>query len=335
MDTLKRSRVLILRIVLTRSGLRFAQEGSGEISMTSDKSEKLLDVLQDLQALGFTDYEARAYVALLRFQPATAYEIAKAASLPKANSYTVLESLSRKEAAQPVSESPVRYMAVPPAFLFERIAESTHERCGRLQTGLASLNQAPKHEYVWSVIGAEAVEAQIVRMIETARDHLWIKAAAETLDHHRPYLQAAAKRGVAILIILFGEDASAFRFGERTQVWLHEGNGIRVGISPYLVTLTRDFEEALVAELRDGAYGAYTRSAPLVTMADTLIRHEIYFAEIFARFGEEIQATFGPALADLRRKYLPREQAAALDRRLRAGGGRLDNQSFSADGISS
>ncbi len=38
-----------------------------------------------LRGLGFTDYEARAYAALAARQPATAYEIANQAGLPRAN----------------------------------------------------------------------------------------------------------------------------------------------------------------------------------------------------------------------------------------------------------
>jgi HTH-type transcriptional regulator, sugar sensing transcriptional regulator len=57
----------------------------------------------------------------------------------------------------------------------------------------------------------------------------------------------------------------------------------------------------------------------VVNLADSLLRHEIYFAEIFEMFGDAIQKTFGPALLELRKKYLPTEQARALERLLRSG----------------
>ena len=107
------------------------------------------DLLPDLQALGFSEYEARAYIALCQLQTATAYEVSKLAGLPKANSYAVLESLSKKEAAQPVSESPVRYVAVAPAVLFKRIANTTDKRCTRLAGKIASLAQSDDRGYVW------------------------------------------------------------------------------------------------------------------------------------------------------------------------------------------
>jgi predicted transcriptional regulator len=76
----------------------------------ADQNNQMQTLFRDLQTLGFSDYEAKAYIALVKLQPATAYEVSKEAGLPKANSYSVLESLSKKEAVQPVSQNPVRYM---------------------------------------------------------------------------------------------------------------------------------------------------------------------------------------------------------------------------------
>lgn len=285
--------------------------------IVADDSDSAFQALvRDLQDLGLNEYEARAYIALLRLQPATAYEVSKAANLPKANSYTVLESLSKKEAVQPVSESPVRYTAVPPERLFDAIADRTARRCERVKEGLSKLAEAPSHDYVWSITGADAVSERIRQMIRDARERVWIKASEDTLEPYRDDLRAAAKRGVEIIIILFGAHPERFSFGANAKAWLHEGNGVPVGNSPFLITMTRDHEEALLAEVREQTYGSHTRSRPLVTVAETLIRHEIYFAEIFEVMGDEIQARFGPALFELRRKYLPKDLVGILRSRL-------------------
>jgi sugar-specific transcriptional regulator TrmB len=274
------------------------------------------ELLPDLLALGFSEYEARAYFALYQLQPATAYEISKLAGLPKANAYTVLESLSKKEAAQPISENPVRYVAVAPSVLFDRIAAATSKRCAKLVEAIPTVAQSSDRGYVWSVTGEEAVDAKIEAMIDGAASHIWIKAAETNLLPHRKALQRAADRGVAILIILFGTHPEKFQFGDRSRTYLHEGNGIPVGIAPHLVTITVDFEEALVAEIRALPQGSYTRNRPIVNLAESLLRHEIYFAEIFEMFGQPIQKTFGPAMIELRRKYLPAPQVAALEQLL-------------------
>lgn len=271
--------------------------------MDSPDPQQIL--LADLQGLHFSEYESRAYLALLKVQPATAYEVAKEAGLPKANAYSVLDSLCRKEAVQPVSESPVRYMATPPDVLLAGIVQVTERRAARLKEGLSRLSDVPQQEFVWSMTGAHTINNRISQMIDDATTHLWIKGAENHLERHRDRLEAAADRGVKILIVLFGTKVEHFSFGGKITVMLHEGNGIPVAMAPYLVSMTRDFEEALVAELGAQPHGAYTRNKPVVNIFDSLIRHEIYFCEIFAVFGDEIQSRFGPALLDLRKKYLP------------------------------
>lgn len=281
--------------------------------MTASNSKAFHEeILRDLQNVGFSDYEAKTYLALLLTPNATAYEVSKAASIPKANCYTVLENLRKKGAVQAVSENPVKYVAIDPKKYFAQMVVSTQLRCEKLQESLAQVGSLPQEDLVWSLNDRESVQIQIGKMIASATDHLWIKAADSTLEPHRTALQKAAKRGVAVLIILFGTDVKRFDFGKNSKVYLHEGNGIPVGIAPTLITITRDFEEALVAEVGPSSYGSYTKNRPIVNMADSLIRHEIYFAEIFREFGDQIQDKFGPALLKLRQSYLPAPQVKIL-----------------------
>lgn len=284
--------------------------------MNSSRQSDFSDLWPDMQALGFSEYEARAYLALYELQPATAYEVSKLAGLPKANAYSVLESLTKKEAVQPISENPLRYVAVAPATLFKRIAQSTGKRCAKLVDAIPSLGESRDRGYVWSVAGDDAISVKINAMIDAARSHIWIKARDNVLSPHREALKRAAVRGVKILIILFGTRVEEFQFGAASRTYLHEGNGIAVGLAEHLITLTVDFDEALVAEVGEHARGSYTRNRPIVNLADSLLRHEIYFAEIFEMFGQPIQKTFGPALLELRRQYLPAQQVSALERML-------------------
>ncbi|MBI4540830.1 MAG: TrmB family transcriptional regulator [Gemmatimonadetes bacterium] len=277
--------------------------------------------VEDLQLLGFTEHEARAYIALLESHPATAYEVSKLSGLPRANAYSAVGSLAKKRAVQPVSRRPVRYVPIDPEFLFGRIAGETSARCNDLAEKLSSLKKSDTTEYVWVVSGESNIESKMGDMIRSARRHIWVRTDAHLLEPYRAHLREAADRGVEILIILFGDDAAAqrFRLGRTVRVYLHEASGMVVALGMHLIMLTRDFEETLVANTADGGYGAHTRSRPIVEVTDSLIRHEVYLAEIFQRFGPEIERAFGPALLSLRQKYLPEEQIQALRKRLGLG----------------
>jgi sugar-specific transcriptional regulator TrmB len=73
------------------------------------------DIVASLQRLGFGEYEAKAYIALLQRSPLTGYELAKVSGLPRANVYAVLPKLEEKGAVLRV-DTPAgpRYSPVPP-----------------------------------------------------------------------------------------------------------------------------------------------------------------------------------------------------------------------------
>lgn len=271
----------------------------------------------DLQELGFTDYEARVYVALLLTSPATAYEISKNNALPRANVYSALESLERKSAVQRASSEPVRYVPVDPKELLDRISRTVSVRCASLRERLEDLKPAQQTEYVWNISGADEAHSKIGELIDDATRHVWIKAHHDSLEPHAARLEAAARRGVAVLLVLFGDkvDIDRWRSMKSAVVYAHEADGTVVGLGRNLVTLTADFEVALLANLHDRS-GAYTRSSAVVHLADTMLRHEVYLAEVFGAFGKEIEGRFGPALLSLRQAYLPTEQVQALQQHL-------------------
>jgi HTH-type transcriptional regulator, sugar sensing transcriptional regulator len=273
---------------------------------------------EGLQQLGFTGYEARVYLALLKSFPATAYEVSKQTGLPRANVYGALATLERKAAVQPVNENPVRYVPVAPRLLLGRIGKETASRCAALAHQLVTTTATVATEFVWTLAGDSQVHGKITDIIQHAETHVWIKAAHHALTSHLDELRACAQRGTEVMVILFGDasDLAQYDFGPACKAYLHEGSGSHVAMSESLVTLTRDFQEAMTATTGAKGYGAFTRSKPVVTMAESLIRHEIYLAEIFLHFGDQLEQQFGQALYRLRHKYLPKEHADELGRRI-------------------
>lgn len=282
---------------------------AGKLAVTQSLAS---DLVSDLKRLGFTEYEARVYVQLLRQSPATAYEISKNGGVPRPNAYNALEALAQRGAVLPVSENPAKYVAADPHDLLKTIARQTNALCSDLGGRLANLTPAIDDQYVWTVSGEAAAHDRIDAMIAESRIAVWVKAADDVLRRHREALKAAAERGVEILIVLFGADAEEFRFTPSCRVYIHEANGVRMGTADNLFTLAVDHLEMLTATVEGDVVAAYTRNRPIVTMAESLIRHDYYMAEIFARFGPDIEAAFGPYLRDLRLTTFSPEQARSF-----------------------
>ncbi len=272
---------------------------------------------KELQELGFTDYEAKIYISLLQNSPETAYEISKNNALPRPNVYSALDSLEKKQAVQKVSLDPVRFVPVNPATLFSRISKAVQDRCLALEIGLEKLQPEEKTHYVWNIDNADEARLKISQLILAAKSHIWIKAHFEELLPHLEELKLASKRGVSLLFILFGDSnqIQQFNFAKNCSVFPHEGDGTVVGLGRFLITLSIDFKEALIVNMKDHT-GAFTQSQPIVNLADSLIRHEIYLAEIFKHFSHLLEEKFEPGLFELRKKYLPKEQVTELKQRI-------------------
>ena len=274
------------------------------------------DVLVDLKRLGFTEYEARVYVQLLRQSPATAYEVSKSSNVPRPNTYHALDALAQRAAVLPVSENPVRYVAADPQSLLDAISGQTRSLCSDLALRLSAISPAADDQYVWTLQGDQAVHEKIEALINGSQRSLWIKAADDVLRRHKKALRLAAERGVETLIVLFGFDADEFRFTENCRVYIHEGNGVRMGTADNLFTLAVDHVEMLTAALDQEVVAAHIpatgRSLPWQPRSSGTT---ITWRRSSDRFGPEIDEAFGPHLRDLRVACFSPEQVECFMRR--------------------
>jgi HTH-type transcriptional regulator, sugar sensing transcriptional regulator len=271
------------------------------------------DLVTDLRRLGFTEYEGRIYIALLRQgAPSTAYELSKNTGVPRPNAYNALESLAQRGAVLAVSETPARYAPAQPEALLGSIARQTSAICEDVSARLSKLAAPADDQLVWTLTGDRAIHEKIDGLIENAREMLMIKAPDDILARHVESLRAAGERGLEMLIVVFGPDAERFTFGRRCRTYIHEGNGVRMGSTDNLFTVASDHEEMVTARISEDAQAVHTRNKPIVNMAESLIRHDYYMAEIFLRFGGEIDVAFGPYLRDLRLACFTPEQAESF-----------------------
>lgn len=266
-----------------------------------------LPVATALRELGFTDYEARAYAALAIRQPATAYEIAKQAGLPRANVYSALRALEAKGAIQPVTERPVRYVPVDPEQFFRGIQRATAGLCENVVREIKRGARDDGNAYVSILRGETEVRSKLTEMIDGASEHVWLKGTVALIAPHVRALAAAARRGVTVRLIVFGKSVPGLKPHRCIQIVPHEGDGEPHGPpSDAMLTATADSSSMLIASFMKATSASFARDYPVIYVIETLLLHEIYLAEIHAAFGPQIDSRFGKQLGKLRRKYRPR-----------------------------
>ena len=79
------------------------------------------DFLNKLKDFGLNTYESKLWTALLSRGISTAGELSDIASVPRSRSYDVLESLEKKGFIIMKLGKPIKYVAVPPEEILERV----------------------------------------------------------------------------------------------------------------------------------------------------------------------------------------------------------------------
>jgi len=85
------------------------------------------DFLNKLKDFGLNTYESKLWTALLSRGVSTAGELSDIAGVPRSRSYDVLESLEKKGFIMMKIGKPIKYVAVPPSEVIERVKKQIKE----------------------------------------------------------------------------------------------------------------------------------------------------------------------------------------------------------------
>lgn len=275
-----------------------------------------------LERLNFSEVEAKTYVALFSKSPATAYQIAQMIGLPRPNVYNAVGGLIARGAIQQVTASPARYIPREPGDLFASISRSTSDLCDDVVSELRDLAVNDGTDYVATFSGHTAVDAQVRKMIKSAKARIYIKSSSRLLVPYESELVEAAKRGVLIHVVAADPGISDLPQHENIVIIPHEGTGVATGTAVhFLLTISADADGMLIAALNGEPTASYTRNDAIVYTVHTMVLHEIYLAEIYRHFGPDLEDRFGVDLKELRRAYRPEN----LENRVLArGSGKAD-----------
>jgi len=268
-------------------------------------NNEIKDLLIDL---GLTEYEARAYVALMGSQPATAYELAKNAGIPSSKIYETVNRLQNKGLAQPVSadqDRGQRYMALNPEDFIYLKREETARKTSRLGPLLSAVSNQADADFVWKLTGAEPVLDKARQLIRQAEHNLLVSLWPEELEELEADLQDAEKRGVKIALVHFGvpHQRIGATFHHPAEKTLYEEKGGRG------LTLVADSQAVVIATFfaSGSVEGAWSRNRAFVIVAEDYVRHDVYITKVTATMDAELKKRFGDSYQELRDVFKPVE----------------------------
>ncbi|MEL6822719.1 MAG: helix-turn-helix domain-containing protein, partial [Calditrichota bacterium] len=176
----------------------------------------LTNIAQKMTELGFTLYEAKAYVCLLQNHPATRYEISKKSGVPRSAIYDVIHRLEEAGAVNVISRNPEKYMPLPPEQFTELLENRYNEKIRKFYDSVAGLNVNLEMGNLWDITGYENLLIKAREMIEGAETELYLSAWMREVSELEAELRKAEKRGVKVVLFSLTElpeIGSVFSYG--------------------------------------------------------------------------------------------------------------------------
>ncbi len=167
---------------------------------TSDEFRRATDVLGKV---GLTQYEARAYIALVARGVGDAATLASAAGIPRTSAYKVLESLAEKGYAKPTGGKPILFRPTPPLEVAESLKGAIQEVFERLANLHRMVAEHGEPQLVYLLSGREKVLQKIGELLDQSSRSfiLTTPGVAEVRDELGKKFQHAVKRGVQVTFV--------------------------------------------------------------------------------------------------------------------------------------
>jgi sugar-specific transcriptional regulator TrmB len=139
------------------------------------------DRIQKMKSFGLTEYQARAYLALLDLGSATGSQIPASSRVPRTRVYETMQQLHEKGLVQIIPEKPVRYKAVAFSSYLRTLAEEHRLKAQQLTLSAASLarefaptatKSAEERGRFEALYGRRNVRDRLLEMYDRAETHV-------------------------------------------------------------------------------------------------------------------------------------------------------------------
>jgi HTH-type transcriptional regulator, sugar sensing transcriptional regulator len=264
------------------------------VSRTMDKSIELI------HQLGFTRNEAKTYTALLACQPATAYELARQASIPTSKIYETVNKLVAKGVLHPIHDTDKgqEYVALAAEDFLARIREETLSQTDELLPLLNQVSTNSSGETIWSLNDELQIKSKVTEIIGSTKECLLVSLWPQELDWLGDELKRLESEGAQIAMVHFGKPDYSIgaTYHHPVEKTLYEEKGGRG------LTLVSDSGVVVIANYHADSTvdGAWSRNHSFVTVAEDYIKHDVYITKVTRFLERRVKDRFGEDYERLR-----------------------------------
>lgn len=251
-----------------------------------------MDYLAELTRIGYTEYEAKVYLALLGDYPATGYQISKLSSVPRSMVYETLSRLHKRGAVLETLEGRATfYRPLPPQQLLDRHESEIQLLIGELRQGLEEIFTTTYDTRVWTINGREAVLSYARQMVQEASKELFLVLTDDDLDSLRLNILGASDQNIKVHTLLTGEGTL-----DIGRVAYHPPLESEVQELTRTLLVAVDNTEVLIASSisHSETTATITRNPDLVLIGRQFVWMELFAQRIYSRLGSEFIQQLDP-----------------------------------------
>ncbi|MEH0019691.1 MAG: helix-turn-helix domain-containing protein [Desulfobacter sp.] len=227
-----------------------------------------------LTHLGFSQYEATCYMALVGSHPVNGSQLSKVSGIARSRIYDVLRNLITKGYVIEVRSG--QYAPLPSDELIRRLKREFETNITAVEKEISKAFQKEDFEYVWTLNGYDNVIAKAKDMIGEAREEIYVRLFPEADNRLSDALETAENRGVSIRYIAMGDVPDRFEI----QVTHPDKDDLIAKIGGRSFDIITDRQEALVGIFETGNEDEspinWTRNQWFIIANRDSLRHDFY-----------------------------------------------------------
>ncbi len=255
------------------------------------------EIIQAIENLGLSTYEAKAYFALLSESPLTGYKLSKNSGVPRSRIYETVEKLIAKGLVLTQEGDTTLLIPVSLESFLEKKEKESKRNINFLKEILPKLKKPAETQGIWTISGRDQIFESVNHFVSQAKSHVYLVSFDSDIIFFEDALSKAEKRQVSIFGAYCGEKEFKLR-----NLYPHQGQPCS---SCRDISLTIDSEQALVGCTfpPDGAKIAVTKNPGIIHVAEEYIKHEIFLSQLFTTFdkvpSDEWNAIYQKIMGDL------------------------------------
>lgn len=260
-------------------------------------------LIENLKELGLNTYESKVYIALLKKNPATGYEISKIAGMPQSRTYDTLKALVDKKIIVCTKAKPVEYSPIKPKELTKRFKRKMISTIDYLETHLPDVKEN-YYEPILSISGTVNIQQKILEILHSAEKEIYLEVWSKDFGFLEEELKNAYNRNVEIRIV--GYDNLKTNFG---LVYEHPfAKNIENSLDGRMIVLCVDSKEGVVGKISsqkaDSTSVLWTQNKDILYIIKEFIVHDLYLLDVQGNLFDEMKYTYGKGLKHLHDKIL-------------------------------